>query len=105
MAEDSGIRLRRLRMRSWRRGMKEMDLILGYFADRHLAGLGEADLDRYEALLEENDQDLYLWITGRDKGHHDGPEALSPMLDRIAAVALAGLRNAALTRDSTFLRN
>jgi len=41
-----------------------MDLILGAFADRALAGLPEAMLDRYEALLAENDNDLYLWVTG-----------------------------------------
>jgi len=57
-------RLKMLHMRSWRRGMKEMDLIFGAFADRHLAALSTADLDAYEQLLNENDQDLYLWVTG-----------------------------------------
>jgi antitoxin CptB len=56
--------LARLRMRSWRRGMREMDLILGPFADAALAGLGPAERDAYERLLEENDQDLYAWIAG-----------------------------------------
>ena len=45
-------------MRSWRRGMKEMDLILGPFSDSELATLGEGELALYEALLNENDQDL-----------------------------------------------
>lgn len=63
MAESAENRLRRLRMRSWRRGTKEMDLILGAFADARLATFGPEELDRYEALLEENDQDLYLWIS------------------------------------------
>ncbi len=58
------MRLKRLRMRSWRRGTKEMDLILGPFADSELAGLQGADLDLFDALLSENDQDLYAWITG-----------------------------------------
>ncbi len=57
-------RLKMLHMRSWRRGMKEMDLIFGAYADRHLAALSGADLDAYETLLQENDQDLYLWVTG-----------------------------------------
>jgi antitoxin CptB len=57
-------RLKMLYMRSWRRGMKEMDLIFGGFADRHLSGLSATELDAYEALLQENDQDLYLWVTG-----------------------------------------
>lgn len=87
MSETPEHRLKRLHMRSWRRGMKEMDLILGGFADRSLPGLGAADLDAYEGLLAENDQDLYRWITAR-VGHSDGPRgpaALAPMLDRIAA--------------------
>lgn len=74
-------RLRRLRMRSWRRGMREMDLLLGPFADAALADLDPATLDDYETLLSENDQDLYLWLT---KGV-GGQEKLGPMLRRIAA--------------------
>ena len=48
MTEAAETRLRRLRIRSWRRGMKEMDLILGHFADGPLALLDGADLDAYE---------------------------------------------------------
>lgn len=59
-------RLKRLRIRSWRRGIKEMDLILGPFADTHLAKLKTEMVDLYEKLLEENDQDLYRWASGRD---------------------------------------
>ena len=44
--------------------MKEMDLLLGHFADGALAGLGADDLETYEALLAENDQDLLAWATG-----------------------------------------
>ncbi|WP_223814354.1 succinate dehydrogenase assembly factor 2 [Roseicitreum antarcticum] len=51
-------------MRSWRRGMKEMDLILGPFSDTGLAALDPVALDLYERMLGENDQDLYLWVTG-----------------------------------------
>lgn len=85
--QDGDQRLRRLRMRSWRRGMKEMDLILGPFADRALAGLGPDMLDRYEALLQENDQDLYLWIVARVGGHQGAgsPPSLAPILDVVAA--------------------
>ena len=57
-------RLKRVRMRSWRRGIKEMDLILGGFADARLESLGPAELDAYEAMLNENDQDLYKWVSG-----------------------------------------
>lgn len=65
MREDHGSRLRRLRMRAWRRGTREMDLILGPFADASLAGMDEAALDHFEALLEENDHDLYAWVSGQ----------------------------------------
>lgn len=64
MSETRETRLKRLQMRSWRRGMKEMDLILGGFADNRLPGMGDAALDAYESLLEENDQDLYKWVSG-----------------------------------------
>lgn len=62
--ETSEARLKRMRMRSWRRGTKEMDMILGPWSDENLAGLGSAALDVYDLLLEENDQDLYLWVSG-----------------------------------------
>lgn len=57
-------RLRRLAMRSHRRGIREMDLILGAFARDGLAQLQEPELDRYERLLEESDHDLYAWVAG-----------------------------------------
>ncbi len=78
-------RLKRLRMRSWRRGTKEMDLILGPFADAHLGDLTAAELDLYEGLLDENDQDLYQWVSGQS----DGPDGLRPMLEKIGHFARA----------------
>ncbi len=65
MHETPEARLKRMRMRSWRRGTKEMDLILGPWADARLAGLDGAALDLVDALLEENDQDLYPWVSGQ----------------------------------------
>lgn len=62
--ETPETRLKRLKIRSWRRGMKEMDLLLGGFADGALAAMVLHEIDLYEALLAENDQDLYLWVTG-----------------------------------------
>ncbi|MBS0565760.1 MAG: succinate dehydrogenase assembly factor 2 [Proteobacteria bacterium] len=76
-------RLKRLTIRSWRRGMKEMDLILGPFADRALAALAPEDLDLYEALLAENDQDLYLWLTGA----RPAPGRLAGIVRRVALAA------------------
>jgi antitoxin CptB len=65
--ESRAVRERRLRLRSWRRGIREMDLILGGFADARLSGLSEAELAQYDALLSENDQDLYAWVSGREE--------------------------------------
>ena len=59
------IRRKRLSFRSWHRGTRESDLILGRFADGHLAQFDDGQLDRYEALLECTDADLFDWITGR----------------------------------------
>jgi antitoxin CptB len=58
-------RRKRLLFRSWHRGTREADLILGSFADQHLAGFDEAQLDRYEALLDVPDPDLFDWLTRR----------------------------------------
>jgi antitoxin CptB len=65
MIETSENRRKRLLFRSWHRGTKETDLLLGSFAERHLATLSEAQLDGYEALLDSDDGDLFDWITGR----------------------------------------
>lgn len=94
--EEPATRLKRLHMRSWRRGMKEMDLILGHFADDRLAGLDRDQLAAYERLLSENDQDLYLWVTRRiGTGSGDtGPSALAPILDQIAQHAALRFGNA-----------
>jgi antitoxin CptB len=58
-------RVKRLLFRSWRRGTKEADLLLGSFAEAHLRGFSATQLDRYEALLETSDDVLLAWITGR----------------------------------------
>lgn len=90
--DDHEARLKRIVMRSWRRGTREMDLILGPFAEAELAAMDAESLDAYERLLEENDQDLYPWITARLKGGTAGPQVHAPMLDRIAAHAQSRLR-------------
>ncbi len=65
MSEPRDIRLKRLRIRSWRRGTREMDMILGPFFDGAGAELSDEALDAYERLLSENDQDLYAWFSGQ----------------------------------------
>ena len=64
--EDLETRRKRLAYRSRHRGTKEMDMFLGGFADCHLLGFSAPQLDRFEALLQNSDPDLYGWITGRD---------------------------------------
>lgn len=54
-----------MKMRAMRRGIKEMDLILSTYADRNLTLMDPEGLDRFDALLHENDQDLYQWVTGQ----------------------------------------
>lgn len=81
-------RRKRLTLRAWRRGFREMDLILGAFADSHAAGLTEPELAAFEALLDAPDQDAYDWIVGRvpPPRAHD-----SPLLARVRAFAAAGV--------------
>ncbi len=62
---DRDTRLKRLHFRSWHRGFKEADLMLGHFADAHLNAMTDAQLDTYETLIGEDDHDLYNWIVGR----------------------------------------
>jgi antitoxin CptB len=65
MGEPLDIRRKRLLFRSWNRGTKETDMVLGSFAERHIAELSDGQLDRYEALLENDDGALFDWIAGR----------------------------------------
>ncbi|MCW9043663.1 MAG: succinate dehydrogenase assembly factor 2 [Pseudopelagicola sp.] len=80
MTEPRDTRLKRLKMRSMRRGIKEMDLILERFAEDNLAEMDAASLDLYDDLLQENDQDLYQWVTGQQPA----PQRFQGMIDTIA---------------------
>jgi antitoxin CptB len=67
MGLDSAMDVRRkkLTFRAWHRGLKELDLILGPFADAHLGHLDEAGLDAFEELLTIPDNDLFDWLCDR----------------------------------------
>ena len=54
----------KLLFRSWHRGIREMDLVLGGFADAKIDALTDAEMDQYERLLEAQDADILSWITG-----------------------------------------
>ena len=95
MSEAREIRVRRMKMRSMRRGIREMDLILTAFADARLDDMGAGDLDLYDALLNENDHDLYQWVTariGRNGAQPMGPVSYDALLGRIAGHAAGRLR-------------
>ena len=65
MSDDHpNIRSRRLLFRSWHRGTQECDLILGSFAERCLPSFDTAQFDRFEALLDCTDPELFDWIIG-----------------------------------------
>lgn len=64
--EDIAIRRKRLRYRAWHRGTREMDLVLGPFADAHFEQFGPAELDRIETLMNEEDTDLLKWVMGQE---------------------------------------
>ncbi len=88
--ETDEARLKRLAMRSWRRGTKEMDLVLGPYADAHLAEMAAGALDVYDGLLEENDQDLALWVIGGALP----PPRFAELIAEIAVFARERLRRA-----------
>ena len=83
--ESREARLKRMKIRSWRRGTKEMDLILGQFCDRHLADMPPQDLDRLEHLMTERDHDLLAWINADPlpEGVPD-PEMITRLRDFVA---------------------
>ena len=83
MTEDRATMLKRLHMRSIRRGIKEMDLILTAFAQSDLPALSDDELALYDALLRENDHDLYAWVTGQS----EAPPHYAGLMTRVTAGA------------------
>jgi len=69
------VRRRKLLFRAWHRGMREMDLILGQYADEYIASFTDAQLDEFEQTLEVLDRDLLKWVTGESPipAEHDTP--------------------------------
>lgn len=79
--ETAEARLRRIRMRAGHRGIREMDLVLGGFARKHLEALEPDMLDTFDALLSENDHDIYTWVAGAAPA----PAPYAVLIARIAA--------------------
>ncbi|WAJ30935.1 succinate dehydrogenase assembly factor 2 [Antarcticirhabdus aurantiaca] len=63
-SSDLDVRRRKALFRSWHRGIREMDLVLGRFADAEIDKLTDAEMDVYEVLMEVPDRDLFKWMTG-----------------------------------------
>ncbi len=80
MSETHEHRLKRMQMRSMRRGIKEMDIILSAYAKNNLAQMDSEQLDLYDQMLDENDQDLYQWVTGQVAA----PEALKILIKDVS---------------------
>jgi antitoxin CptB len=77
---------RKLRFRAWRRGFREMDLLMGSFADAEIAAMNDTDLAEFERLLATPDWEVFAWVTGKS----EVPENYaSPVLDRLLAFRYA----------------
>lgn len=81
-AEDTDMRRKRLRYRSWHRGCKETDVILGRFCDAWLDGMDERELDQFEQILAQDDADLWQYLIG---GESPPPALDSPVMQRLIA--------------------
>lgn len=75
-------RRKKMLFRAWHRGIKEMDIVLGTFADAHLPDLNDEELDTFENLMDVPDRDLFKWISGEAETPDNYRSAL---LDRIVA--------------------
>ena len=70
---------KRLSIRSWRRGTKELDLILGQFSDRNLTEFKISELNLYEQFLSNDDHLIYNWLFGKE----DGPKIFKGLIKSI----------------------
>jgi antitoxin CptB len=85
-------RRRRILFRARRRGLREMDLVMGRFADSNLPGMDEADLREFERLLDVPDPQVLAWITGEEP---TPPDFDMPLFARLRAAP-----RQALTREA-----
>ena len=85
MSGDLDSRRKKLLYRASYRGFKEADILIGFFARTHLAGMSEQDLDEFEMLLSLNDRDLYDWATGKKE---PPANVKGPVLEKLCAFDL-----------------
>jgi antitoxin CptB len=79
MSEDIEVRRRRAAWRAGHRGTKELDILVGRFADDRLPAMADADLAHFERLLAVNDPDLQSWLLG------PSPAAAEPEFEGLVA--------------------
>lgn len=84
MKHNKLLRLKRLQYRSMHRGCKETDLILGEFSKTHLPTLHTEELDAFEALLDEDDVDIWNWLVGKT----DTPTIYQALVPTMRAIKL-----------------
>lgn len=74
---DMDPRRKRILIRSWHRGMREMDLLLGGYADAHIMAMSDAELDDFERLMSAPDQEMFKWVSGKEEipNQYDSPLA------------------------------
>jgi antitoxin CptB len=80
--EDLTMRRRRLKYRAAHRGTRELDMLIGPFAEAAADTMGAAELDRFERLLDEEETELQAWLLGQET---PPPTADRDLLDRIVA--------------------
>lgn len=85
-SSDLSPRRRKILYHAWHRGTRELDLLLGRFADHAISELTEAELDGFEALLEVDDRELFGWILGTAVIPDSAPKAV---FDKVIAFARA----------------
>ena len=86
MTESTEVRRKRALYRSWHRGTRELDEILGPFAERHVNAMAETQLDQFEILLERPEPELFSWFVEREPVPH---EHRSDVLSMILAFTAA----------------
>lgn len=82
-------RRRRILFRAWRRGLREMDLVMGQFADMNLPAMSNSEITEFEILLDLPDPQIFAWITGSEP---IPAERDTPLLARVAEAPRAALK-------------
>lgn len=89
-SEGLAERRKRLKFRLWHRGIREMDLVLGGFADAELAGLADADLSEVESWLEVPDQQMFAWVNGAET---PPPQVDTPLFQKLRTFHVRDLKD------------